>query len=107
MSSSPAPTLRGDDPHVSTTRARAKGRPYSVKLRVPSLRLCERGPDGTRSIAAADFFVELFATALEPGEIITALRVPAVAASTGTAYLKFPAPGVCVSPSAGAPLLSP
>jgi carbon-monoxide dehydrogenase medium subunit len=50
------------------------------------------GPDGARSIAAADFFVELFATALEPGEIITALRVPAVAAGTGTAYLKFPHP---------------
>ena len=30
------------------------------------------GPDGARSIAAADFFVELFATALQPGEIVTA-----------------------------------
>jgi carbon-monoxide dehydrogenase medium subunit len=50
------------------------------------------GSGGTRSIAAADFFVELFATALEPGEIITALRVPSIASGTGTAYLKFPHP---------------
>ena len=54
------------------------------------------GPDGARSIAAADFFVELFATALQPGEIITAVRVPAPGAGTGTAtgtsYLKFPHP---------------
>jgi carbon-monoxide dehydrogenase medium subunit len=50
------------------------------------------GPDGARSIAAADFFVELFATALQPGEIITAVRVPAPGAGTGTSYLKFPHP---------------
>ena len=50
------------------------------------------GPNGTRSIAATDFFRDLFDTALEPGEIITAIRVPDLVASTGTAYLKFPHP---------------
>ena len=50
------------------------------------------GPGGARSIAAADFFVELFATALQPGEIITAVRVPAPDAGTGVSYLKFPHP---------------
>jgi carbon-monoxide dehydrogenase medium subunit len=50
------------------------------------------GPDGARSIAAADFFVELFATALQPGEIITAVRVPGTGTATGTSYLKFPHP---------------
>ena len=62
------------------------------------------GPNGTRSIAAADFFVELFATALEPGEIITAVRIP-IASGTGTAYLKFPHPAsrfaVCGCAAAG------
>ncbi len=51
-----------------------------------------QGANGTRSIAASDFFRDLYDTALEAGEIITALRVPAVAAGTGTAYLKFPHP---------------
>ncbi len=50
------------------------------------------GPGGARSIAAADFFVELFATALQPGEIVTAVRVPAPGAGTGVSYLKFPHP---------------
>ncbi|GAB2661431.1 xanthine dehydrogenase family protein subunit M [Saccharopolyspora gloriosae] len=35
-----------------------------------------RGPDGTRDVPAAEFFVDFFETALEPGEIITEVRVP-------------------------------
>lgn len=50
------------------------------------------GQGGARSIAAADFFRDLFDTALEAGEIITGLRVPGAASGTGTAYLKFPHP---------------
>jgi carbon-monoxide dehydrogenase medium subunit len=42
-----------------------------------------------RAIAAADFFVGLFETALEPGEIITTIRFPAVARA---AYAKFRSP---------------
>jgi len=33
-----------------------------------------RGPDGGREIPAADFFVAPFATALDPGEILTSVR---------------------------------
>jgi aerobic carbon-monoxide dehydrogenase medium subunit len=47
------------------------------------------GPNGSRSIAADDFFVDLFTTALEAGEVVTEVQVPAVAAS---AYAKFPHP---------------
>ncbi len=39
-------------------------------------------------IAAADFFVGFFETALGPDEILTEIRVPKTGAA-GTAYLKF------------------
>jgi carbon-monoxide dehydrogenase medium subunit len=35
-----------------------------------------RGPYGTRLVAADDFFTGFFETALEPGELLTAVRVP-------------------------------
>ncbi len=34
------------------------------------------GPGGTRTVAAADFFVDLFTTALEESELLTEVRVP-------------------------------
>src|SRR3954447_10791766 len=34
------------------------------------------GPDGEREIAAADFFLGFFTTALEPGELLVAVRFP-------------------------------
>jgi aerobic carbon-monoxide dehydrogenase medium subunit len=47
------------------------------------------GRGGEREIAASDFFTGLFATALEPGELITSVQVPAAA---GSAYVKHPHP---------------
>ncbi|MGE0821662.1 MAG: xanthine dehydrogenase family protein subunit M [Candidatus Binatia bacterium] len=47
---------------------------------------------GTRSIAAEDFFVDMLTTALEPGEIITEVRIPPLSAKTGSAYVKVPQP---------------
>jgi carbon-monoxide dehydrogenase medium subunit len=35
-----------------------------------------RGPAGTRTVAADDFFIGYFETALEPDELLTAVRVP-------------------------------
>ena len=43
------------------------------------------GPGGERTLAAADFFVDLFTTALAETEVITSVRVPKAA---GGAYLK-------------------
>ncbi len=43
----------------------------------------------TRSIPAGEFFVDMFTTALEPGEILTAVQVPELAGRTGTAYVKI------------------
>jgi carbon-monoxide dehydrogenase medium subunit len=45
------------------------------------------GPSGRRTIAARDFFVDLMQTALAPGELLTAVRVPAT--GRGVAYEKF------------------
>ena len=48
-----------------------------------------RGPKGTRTIAIDDLFVGLFETSLQPGEILTEIRIPKPAAASGGAYLKI------------------
>ena len=50
-----------------------------------------RGAGGSRQIAAADFFVDLYATALDDGEIVTAVEVPDQGGA-GSSYQKFPHP---------------
>ncbi|MCA9970079.1 MAG: xanthine dehydrogenase family protein subunit M [Anaerolineales bacterium] len=47
------------------------------------------GANGTRTVAADDFFVDLFATALDEGEILTAVSIPAETSGTGSAYAKL------------------
>ena len=44
---------------------------------------------GHRSIGADDFFVDLLTTALEPTEILSEIRIPALAPRSGSAYAKF------------------
>lgn len=51
-----------------------------------------KSKSGSRSIAAADFFLGFFTTALEDGEIITEIRVPIPAAGTLSTYQKFMQP---------------
>ncbi|MDX1547791.1 MAG: xanthine dehydrogenase family protein subunit M [Rhodothermales bacterium] len=60
------------------------------------------GPGGAREIAADDFFQGLFTTALQDGEIITRVSVPALTGGKRAAYAKFANPasryaivGVC------------
>ena len=48
--------------------------------------LVARGPDGERTIPAAQFFAGMFETALGHAEMLTEIRVPAVPAG---AYVKF------------------
>jgi carbon-monoxide dehydrogenase medium subunit len=48
-----------------------------------------RGPGGERVVRADGFFHGLYATALDPGEILTRIRVPVPAAGTGWAYEKL------------------
>jgi aerobic carbon-monoxide dehydrogenase medium subunit len=51
--------------------------------------LVARGPSGVREIAAADFFQGLFESALEPGELLTEIRIPQGRASAGWSFQKF------------------
>ena len=48
-----------------------------------------RGASGERSLAADGFFVAAYATKMEPGEIMTEIRIPVAAAGTGYAYAKL------------------
>jgi aerobic carbon-monoxide dehydrogenase medium subunit len=47
------------------------------------------GPNGTRTIAVDDFFVDLFENALADNEILTEIRIPTPGSQTGEAYLKM------------------
>ena len=47
------------------------------------------GPSGARDIAASDFYQGAYFTALEPGEILTSVSIPAPAAGHGYAYEKL------------------
>jgi aerobic carbon-monoxide dehydrogenase medium subunit len=48
-----------------------------------------RGPAGERTIPAEAFYTSLFATALEPEEILTGIDVPAPGPGSGTAFLEL------------------
>ena len=50
-----------------------------------------QGADGARSVGAQDFFVDLFETELEDGELITSLSLPNCS-DCQCAYVKFPHP---------------
>lgn len=47
------------------------------------------GGGGSRTVAATDFFVGIYETALEDGEVIVAIHVPKVPGTAGSAYEKF------------------
>ena len=65
---------------------------YPAAVLAAEAQIVVRGADGERVIDAADFFVDLFLTSLQPDEIITEVRAPAAAAGSGACYLKFPHP---------------
>ena len=47
---------------------------------------------GERTVAADDFFVDFFTTALEPNEILTSIRIPLPSTPARTSYAKLPHP---------------
>lgn len=50
------------------------------------------GPGGERIVKAADFFVDLFTTDLQPGEILREIRIEKPSGRFGQAYQKVPHP---------------
>jgi carbon-monoxide dehydrogenase medium subunit len=47
------------------------------------------GPDGVRTVTAAEFFRGVFESAMGPGEMLTEIRVPKLGGGTAWSYLKF------------------
>jgi aerobic carbon-monoxide dehydrogenase medium subunit len=62
---------------------------FPTVLLVLDAELVARGPDGERTIAAADFFTGFLESALTDQEVLTEIRVPRLPAGTGRAYVKF------------------
>ena len=52
-------------------------------------RVVARGPKGEREIAVEELFTGIYATVLEPDEILTEIRIPRPPPRTGGAYLKL------------------
>ncbi len=52
-----------------------------------------RGPGGSREVAAGDFFHGLFETSLQPGELLTEIRIPKPR-SAGWSFQKFTKRGI-------------
>ncbi|MEJ2171590.1 MAG: FAD binding domain-containing protein [Woeseiaceae bacterium] len=48
-----------------------------------------QGPKGERSVHSSEFFLGSFYTAMEADEIMTSIRVPVAAGSSGSAYVKL------------------
>jgi carbon-monoxide dehydrogenase medium subunit len=65
---------------------------YPTVLVALDATIAATGPQGAREIAAREFFTGLFATALEPRELVTAVHVPIRGPGFGAAYEKHKSP---------------
>jgi carbon-monoxide dehydrogenase medium subunit len=65
---------------------------YPAALQALEAKFVLKSSKGERTVAAADFFTDTFATALEDGEIIREVIVPLESLGTGTSYQKVPQP---------------
>lgn len=71
---------------------------YPAALQALDAQIVLQSASGERTVSAADFFVDTFTTALEPGEIVREVIVPVEAADTGVTYQKVlqPASGFAI-----------
>jgi carbon-monoxide dehydrogenase medium subunit len=71
---------------------------YPASLMALEVQFRLASSSGERTVSVEDFFVDTFATALEPGEIITEVIVPVEDPSTGASYQKMvqPASGYAI-----------
>jgi len=71
------------------------GADYPTVLKALGGTITATGKDGEREIGADDFFRGIFETALDPGELVTSVKVPG---TSGAAYLKHrhPASGYTI-----------
>lgn len=76
-------TLGGDISHGDP------GNDHPAVMLALDARFVLQGPNGERIVAAQDFFLGTYYTALEPTEILTEIRIPTPAAGTGYCYSKL------------------
>jgi carbon-monoxide dehydrogenase medium subunit len=71
---------------------------YPAALQALEAKFVLRGTKSERTLAAADFFVDTFTTALEPGEIVREVVVPVDDSGVGVSYQKLvqPASGFAI-----------
>ena len=71
---------------------------YPAALCALEARVRLRSRSGERTVGISDFLVDVFTTAIEPGEILTEVEVPVEEARTGVSYQKMahPASGFAV-----------
>jgi len=93
-----APLLQEAMPHIAHPQIRNRGTVggslahADPSAELPALmvaleaRIACRGSRGTRWVPASDFFVGLFATALEPGELLVDIAIPPPVPGTGWAF---------------------
>jgi aerobic carbon-monoxide dehydrogenase medium subunit len=62
---------------------------YPAALQALEAKIVLRNATGERTLSMAEFFLDTFTTALEPGEIVSEIIVPVDDSSTGTSYHKF------------------
>src|ERR1700746_43723 len=62
---------------------------YPAALQALEAKFVLKGAKAEHTVSAADFFVDAFTTALEPGEILREVIVPIDDAHTGTTYKKM------------------
>ncbi len=74
------------------------GADYPAAILALDAEIVAASTGGTRTIPAREFFVDMLTTQLRPGEILSQVRVPVLAARTGTAYCKLhqPASGFAI-----------
>jgi aerobic carbon-monoxide dehydrogenase medium subunit len=65
---------------------------YPAALQALEAKLVLQGTKSQRTVSAADFFVDAFTTALQPGEILREVIVPVDDTRTGTSYQKMAQP---------------
>lgn len=71
---------------------------YPAALQALEAKIVLRSKQAERIVPVAEFFIDTFSTALEPGEIVTEIIVPIEAGLTGTSYQKLvqPASGFAI-----------
>jgi carbon-monoxide dehydrogenase medium subunit len=65
---------------------------YPAALQALEARVRLMGPGGERELPFEEFLLDTFTTALEPGELVTAILVPCEPEGNGTHYQKHPQP---------------